>query len=370
MQTSVSTAPIVGVPGDIADLSTAAGGTVSVGTNEESTNELAFGLMVVRGTADGGAKRCAAVADVLYGVAVRGHDFAQDAELGATGITPGNTVGVMQRGRVFVTTEDAVTRASGVHVRMKASAGGAALVVADFTFTLDDAIDDIITAVDHGLETGDGPLQLTTGTTLPAGLSLATDYWVIKLSDDTFSLASTLALALAGTAVNVTDDGTGVHTAHDTATTERVVTGLAGAFRGTPDGEPLVYADKVFTAANGTEIFTASTHGLLTGDGPLQVSNGGGGLPTGLSAATDYWVIKIDANTFYLATSRANAIAGTHLSISGDGTGTQTLSDTVYTERVTTLDISAFARWKRSADIGEICELEIKMSSASLATVG
>ncbi len=370
MQTSVSTTPEVGVPGDLADLSTFDGGNITAATNEETTDELAFGLMVARGVADGGAIRCDAITSKIFGVAVRSHDFAINLELDSDGVMAGGTLGILRRGRVFVTTEDAVTRSSGVHVRMVASQGGAALVVPDFTFTVNGSIDDIITAVDHGLETGDGPIQLTTATTLPAGLSLSTDYWVIKLDDDTFSLASTRALSLAGTAVNVTDAGTGAHTAHDTATTERVVTGLAGAFRGTPDGQPLVYADKVFTAANGTEIFSASAHGLLTGDGPLQVSNSGGGLPTGLSGSTDYWVIKIDSGTFYLATSRANAIAGTHLLISGNGTGTQTISDTVYTERLTTLDISAFARWRRTTEIGAVGELELKMGSSSLATVG
>ena len=39
-----------------------------------------------------------------------------------------------------------------------------------------------------------------------------TDYYVIKLTDDTFSLATTRALALAGTAVTLADAGTGVHT--------------------------------------------------------------------------------------------------------------------------------------------------------------
>ncbi len=369
MQTSVSTTPAVGVPGDIADLSTAASGGVTAATNEETSDELAFGLMVARGAEDGGAVRCDALANALLGVAVRAHDFAVNEELNSDGVMAGATLGIMRRGRVFVTTEDAVTRASGVHVRMKASSGGAALVVADFTFTLNDAIDDIITAADHGLLTGDGPLTLTTETTLPAGLSTSTNYWVIKLTDDTFSLASTLALALAGTAVNVTDDGTGVHTAHDAATTERVVVGLAGAFRGTPDGEPLVVADKTFTADHTSEIFTASTHGLLTGDGPVQLTTQTT-LPAGLSLATNYWIIKIDTNTFYLATTRANAIAGTHLLISGNGTGTHTLSDTVDTERLTTLDISAFARWRRSADIGEVTELELKMGNVSLATVG
>ena len=55
-------------------------------------------------------------------------------------------------------------------------------------------------------------VQLTTTTTLPGGLSLATDYYVIKVTDTTIKLATSYANAVAGTAVNITDTGTGVHT--------------------------------------------------------------------------------------------------------------------------------------------------------------
>lgn len=55
-------------------------------------------------------------------------------------------------------------------------------------------------------------VRLTTTTTLPAGLSLATDYYVIRVSDTTFKLATSYANAIAGTAINITDAGTGTHT--------------------------------------------------------------------------------------------------------------------------------------------------------------
>jgi len=82
-----------------------------------------------------------------------------------------------------------------------------------------------------------------------------------------------------------------------------------------------------FTAANATELFTKSAHGFKTGL-KVQVSNSGGALPSGLSPATDYFVIYVSANTFKLATSSANAIAGTNLLIADDGTGTQTVTPT------------------------------------------
>jgi hypothetical protein len=55
-------------------------------------------------------------------------------------------------------------------------------------------------------------VRLTTTTTLPAGLSLATDYYVIKVTDSTFKLATSYANSVAGTAINITDAGTGTHT--------------------------------------------------------------------------------------------------------------------------------------------------------------
>lgn len=55
-------------------------------------------------------------------------------------------------------------------------------------------------------------VRLTTTTTLPAGLSLATDYYVIKVTDTTCKFATTYANAVAGTAINITDAGTGTHT--------------------------------------------------------------------------------------------------------------------------------------------------------------
>ena len=55
-------------------------------------------------------------------------------------------------------------------------------------------------------------VRLTTTTTLPAPLATATDYYVIRMSDGTFELATTYANALAGTQINITDAGTGTHT--------------------------------------------------------------------------------------------------------------------------------------------------------------
>lgn len=164
------------------------------------------------------------------------------------------------------------------------------------------------------------------------------------------ALKPTLQYTLAATAANTTDydltvSGPSItetevtYTSDSAATVAEIHSGLVTALNAVTgntyiaDFEVLVYADDTFTAVNGTEIFTNVAHGLLTGDGPFQVSNSGGALPAGLSAVTDYWVIKIDADTFYLATSLANALSGAFLLISTNGTGTQTISDTASTRR-------------------------------------
>lgn len=55
-------------------------------------------------------------------------------------------------------------------------------------------------------------VQLTTSGTLPTGLSLATDYYVIKVTDTTCKFATSYANAVAGTAVDITGAGSGTHT--------------------------------------------------------------------------------------------------------------------------------------------------------------
>lgn len=84
-------------------------------------------------------------------------------------------------------------------------------------------------------------------------------------------------------------------------------------------------ADITFTAEADDEKMTSVAHGMATGDGPFRVSNSGGALPAGLAVDTDYWIIKSTVDVFFLATTKANALALTNLLITTDGTGTQTL---------------------------------------------
>lgn len=55
-------------------------------------------------------------------------------------------------------------------------------------------------------------VRFTTTTTLPTGLSLATDYWLVRVSATTARVATSLANAISNTTIAYTDAGSGTHT--------------------------------------------------------------------------------------------------------------------------------------------------------------
>jgi hypothetical protein len=116
-----------------------------------------------------------------------------------------------------------VIDAPEVHNEDDSGAGSISVVVTDAGVASEvNVADDEITIPSHGYPTG-FKLQLTTTGTLPAGLALATDYFVISVDANTIQLASSLANALAGTAIDITDQGS------DEAVNTATGVALAGA---------------------------------------------------------------------------------------------------------------------------------------------
>lgn len=70
-------------------------------------------------------------------------------------------------------------------------------------------------------------------------------------------------------------------------------------------------------------VVTLNGHGLATGNCVELTTTGA--LPTGLSVNTNYYVIYVNANTFNLATTFANALAGTKINTSGTQSGVHSL---------------------------------------------
>lgn len=91
---------------------------------------------------------------------------------------------------------------------------------------------------------------------------------------------------------------------------------------------PKTFVSAVYTAnATTNELFNAA-NGLKTGDGPLQVTTSSAA-PGGLAVVTDYYAVEgADVDHFKLATSFANAIAGTTIDITDAGTGVQHIAAT------------------------------------------
>lgn len=81
-----------------------------------------------------------------------------------------------------------------------------------YSATFTGATSDICTAAAGSVPASRTAVKPTTTGTLPAGLTANTVYFIINLSDTTFKLATTITLADAGTAVDITDTGSGTHT--------------------------------------------------------------------------------------------------------------------------------------------------------------
>lgn len=71
-----------------------------------------------------------------------------------------------------------------------------------------------------------------------------------------------------------------------------------------------------------TEVITYTGHGLATGD-RIRYYDGGSTAITGLTTATTYYAIAVDPNTFKVATTAANAAAGTAVNLTGTGNNAQ-----------------------------------------------
>jgi hypothetical protein len=172
------------------------------------------------------------------------------------------------------------------------------------------ATDILTTTAVHTLPTG-MPVVVTGGAGA-AEIVRGTTYYVIRLSTTTMQLALTLEQALAGMAIDVAADATGTLTitANPNGLTADLSTGGAVNFN--------VAADTV----------TLANHGLVTGQRMFLYCFGGtlaiaGVITAGLSLGAPVYAIRVDANTFKIATTLALALAGTGADITVDTSANQ-----------------------------------------------
>lgn len=199
-------------------------------------------------TFDSGVKALVAIEDLTFTAATVGTGGNSITVRYTPGATAGAEVVTVLVNAITVQIETTVSTATQIKTAYDLVAAATALAACSVTGTGSDAqvttaatplvgglaaeldVDaNTITIPTHGLVTGVKG-QLTTTGTLPTGLSLATDYFVIKVDASTIKFATSLANAVAGTAVNITADGTAsaVHTFTSTTSTSNVLKLMAG----------------------------------------------------------------------------------------------------------------------------------------------
>lgn len=125
-QTSVSTtisAPYAGLVSDVGNKH------IASGVSAEASAEIPFGVAVLRDATNKDTGRVlphtsAAVSAARFaGVIAHSHAYAKDSELGTVGLKPKTTLQVMERGRIWVLPEEAVTPGDAVRFRAVATGG-------------------------------------------------------------------------------------------------------------------------------------------------------------------------------------------------------------------------------------------------------
>ncbi len=187
-------------------------------------------------------------------------------------------------------------------------------IAAGLTAPVVDTTANTIQLPDHGLATGQEINYQTSAGQAIGGLANNTNYFIIRVDDNTVQLAASAPDALSGTAINLTSAGTigtGLHVFRIIPTVD---------IFDRPDEliafDPTV-VPPVDTAAN---TILLRNHGFTTADS-ITYLTGGGNPIGGLSNGVEYFVIVVDDHTLRLADSAANAGAGIALPLGTGATG-------------------------------------------------
>lgn len=110
-------------------------------------------------------------------------------------------------------------------------------------------------------------------------------------------------------------------------------------------GNPLTTfgTDLTVTVDNTTDTLTAAAHGMVMGAGPFLLATTGT-FPGNTDGVTPYYASVTGVNTFKLSTSATNAVNGTIVNITSNGTGTITLQRTRSTAPLYSTFVTVFAR--------------------------
>lgn len=183
---------------------------------------------------------------------------------------------------------------------------------------------DVITSVGHGRSNGDAIVFHTiVGGTLPGGLTADTAFYVINANTDDLQVSATpggsaVDLTSTGTGpyfwdvptctVTIREHGSGVDSFTKTLTAADIIN---NSFEGeNPEGT-------AFTVNTGTDVITATSHGLSDTNQFVVTTGPNATLPAPLAENTNYFARDTTANTLKAAATSG----GTAIDITTAGTG-------------------------------------------------
>jgi hypothetical protein len=208
----------------------------------------------------------------------------------------------------------------------------------------------------HNMRTGtEVKYQDGSGTAL-AGLTDNTEYFAIRVDEDNIKLASSLSNAQAGTAITLTGTGNNAQTLEGTQATATAtisggkVTGITVTNVGSdyqtlpsitvaaPGGTGSLNLTSSSVLITGTDeiVIPSALYAVLTTGDAMTYAQGGSGNHADFTDGTVYFAIKSGtANKMSLATTYANAIAGTKVTLNAVAAGGTAHSFTGATAAVT-----------------------------------
>ena len=180
---------------------------------------------------------------------------------------------------------------------------------------------DQLTITAHGMSTGTALKYTSTAGTPITGLTVGFTYYVKLVDANTITLHTTSGNATAGTpTVDLTATGTGLQTFTVQGTVAPPLIDNTAYF--------IIYVDtNTIKLASTSTNATAGTAIDITGIGSgIHTLTSPGTVISPLTNGSKYYIIKVDDNTIKLASSLGNAQGGTSINFGSQGTGSFTLT--------------------------------------------
>ena len=250
------------------------------------------------------------------------------------------------------TTGDSTTYGRGTITQVLTSSGSTV-----------DIANDKLTITGHGMTTGTALKYVSTSGTAISGITVGFTYYIKSIDANTITLHTTAGNATAGTPiVDLTSTGAGVQTFSVEGTAIAGLTNNTTYFVITTDVDTLKLASTLANSASGTAIDLTSQ-----GTGVHTLSVAGTAIPP-LTDNTYYYIISVDVNTIQLAATISDASGGSAIDLTGQGLGSFTLYRAAVTgdgyymasggagagtwENVTAIPVPTFKKFGPSSVIG------------------